>query len=188
MRIVRPVTRLHIRNGKKVMLCVTNRDTPRRASDGRGIIVADADGVTAPTEPKRPEAAVIGRRHAVYTEMLRRLTLSDEDYQGLKTRGLTDAEIEKLEYKSTADIAEELSDAGYILDRVPGFFQENGEWRMNIRPGFFVPVRDTQGRIQGLQMRTRGDKSRYLWFSSHCRLLPNGEKGILPTRSELQHR
>jgi hypothetical protein len=112
--------------------------------------------------------------------MLELLVLESREREHLLSRGLTETQIAQLNYKTTRDVAEELAGNGYELARVPGFYQEDGVWRANIRPGFFVPTMDSQGRISALQMRrTDGLGAKYSWFSSWARI-KDGKTESLP--------
>lgn len=155
-----------IRSGKRYSICVHNKDAPKIAKDGRGIFTTDAGDYQTPVKPRQPIVATIQRRHAVYTALLERLTLEISDREHLLQRGISAADLEIFKYKSTADIASKLDSAGHILDRVPGFYKEKNEWKMNISVGFFIPIRDSTGRIQALQIRTYGTP-KYKWFSSY---------------------
>jgi hypothetical protein len=127
------------------------------------------------------ERAGVERRHAVYTALLHALTLSDEHLSALLHRGLSCVEIERLNFKSTlqrgteAKITRELSQS-FDLRGLPGFYQTAGKWRVAgtaTASGFFIPYRDEQGNIEGLQIRrwpyTGSDK--YIWLSSKDKLL-----------------
>ncbi len=130
-----------------------------------------------PRKPEAPTRAPLERRDAVYRAMLATLTLTARHAENLRERGLSTLTIERNAYASLpalsripdlcADLARE-----HNLANVPGFYRdEEGRWMFEWRPGFFVPARDTQGRIQGCQIRQdRG--SRYIWFSS-----PEDEEG-----------
>lgn len=128
--------------------------------------------------PKRLEVtprAPADHIDAIYSMLLRgHLALSDAHRRALKTRGLSNAEIEQRGYRSTpdeaksADVARAL--AKYDLRGVPGFYRDGREWRMvRCAPGFFIPYRDERSRIQGLQYRldTSGDGAKYIWLSSN---------------------
>jgi len=89
-------------------------------------------------------------------------------------RGLTDQAICGNKYRTTLNIGEKalakrLLAAGYDLDGVPGFFMDNkGQWSfISNKRGILVPVRDIQGRIQGMQIRRDNvDRRKYRWVSS----------------------
>lgn len=63
----------------------------------------------------------------------------------------------------------------YDLSGVPGFYRQGRQWHMATSEGFFIPVRDAQGCIQGLQVRLdNGGEQKYKWFSSNG--FPGGTK------------
>jgi hypothetical protein len=126
--------------------------------------------------PATVERAPIERRHAVYSALLEALALSSEHSESLDRRGLSRAEITHLQFKSMpssahvrAEIARQLA-RRFDLRGLPGFFQASGRWLLcSTWPGFFIPYRNEQGQIEGLQIRrwpytTGGDK--YIWLSS----------------------
>lgn len=57
---------------------------------------------------------------------------------------------------------------GYYLAGVPGFYREDGQWKfVHKARGILIPVRDTHGRIQGLQIRRDNvSRRKYRWVSS----------------------
>jgi hypothetical protein len=58
---------------------------------------------------------------------------------------------------------------GGNLEHVPGFYYEDLQWQSAFTPGFFIPVRDREGRIQALMIRARDRAEsgyKYIWFSS----------------------
>lgn len=107
-----------------------------------------------------------------YAMLLRRhLTLSDSHRAALRARGLTDAEIRRNGYASTPTASQAIqvarSLADYGLDGVPGFYRTRDGWRMvDYGSGFLVPVRNTAGRIAGIQIRRDAGSPKYLWLSS----------------------
>jgi hypothetical protein len=113
----------------------------------------------------------------VYTSLLREhLVLADEHRTDLLSRGLDDAAIACAGYVSTPSrvyagaIARALDFSG--LGGVPGFYRDGDEPRVVwTAPGYFLPVRDHQSRIQALLYRRfdfqKGDEfGKYIWFSS----------------------
>lgn len=139
--------------------------------------------VSPPAQPvKKPKQtnmqtvprASVEHRDAVYTALLYSyLVLAKEHEAKLLARGLDPATIRASGYASTpppayaANVARAL--APMNLEGVPGFYREGGEWQIRDLPrGFFVPVRDEQGRMQGLQIRldVPFGKTKYLWFST----------------------
>lgn len=167
----------YITKSSRVYLCLRNKDTNRFAIDGRGIHYISNNG-EVPANDDRPVIAGIGRRHAVYSAMIDKLYLSDMDKHRLMYRGLLSSEARKLNYVSVKDVASDMNNFGYILDRVPGFYFDQ-QWKMNAPEGFFIPVLDFHGKIQGLQIRTHDEKRKYRWFSS--RKLPQGASSGAPT-------
>ena len=66
-------------------------------------------------------------------------------------------------------IARHLQDQGLYLSGVPGFYRdEEGQWTLaDSKRGIFIPVRDAQGRIQGLQIRRDNiERRKFRWLSS----------------------
>ena len=113
-------------------------------------------------------------RHNTYTAMLSKLTLAHDHIENLRNRGLKDEEIERLGYKTTpvmgaVAIARQLQSDGLYLAGVPGFYRtETGEWTFSHEHrGILIPVRDCDGKIQGLQIRLDNvEKRKFRWFSS----------------------
>lgn len=113
-------------------------------------------------------------RHNTYTAMLSKLTLANDHKENLRNRGLKDDEMEELGYKTTpvmgaTTIARQLQSDGFYLAGVPGFYRtENGEWTFSHEHrGILIPVRDCNGKIQGLQIRLDNVvKRKFRWFSS----------------------
>lgn len=115
-------------------------------------------------------------RHAVYYDFLQMLALTTSHRMNLLGRGLELQHISQFMYRSmplNADfrgvVMAELS-AKHDLSGVPGFFKDDkGSWQMYIKRcgGYFIPVCDHNGYIQGLQIRLDSTENRnYRWFSS----------------------
>lgn len=125
-------------------------------------------------EPREYPMTDIGTRHATYTALLQLLTLSKDHRNNLRTRGLSDAEIDRLEYRTTPimglrSIAKTLLSQGKYLAGVPGFYRdESDEWTfIHEERGILIPVRDINGKIQGLQIRRDNvSKRKFRWISS----------------------
>lgn len=127
--------------------------------------------------PQSP-VANINERDKVYRAFLDKLTLEGEHLQNLIRRGLSWEETGRNLYKSVPTspqerlrICNELLQEGLNLKGIPGFFQvqqgNNMYWDFYSDNGFFIPVKDIQGRIQGMQIRLDDDLDRkYVWFSS----------------------
>ncbi|MGL5254550.1 MAG: CHC2 zinc finger domain-containing protein [Brevinema sp.] len=126
------------------------------------------------TNAERADDKVI---HQTYMRLLDLLTLTDHHRKDLRSRGLTDEQMEKHLYRSTPlfafkQLTAKLIAEGYTVQGVPGFYMlKDGSWSMNVsvkNGGFFVPVISIDGLIQGMQIRL--DKPyegmKYIWFSS----------------------
>ena len=129
-----------------------------------------------PKEIPQASVASIEVRDRTYRALLSELTLASDHRDNLRGRGLTDAEIDRLEYRTTPlvgfhGLAKALVDEGYDLFGVPSFYRdEDGRWTMAIYlRGIMIPCRDWLGRIQSIHIRLdkkmkRGGK--FLTFSS----------------------
>lgn len=113
-------------------------------------------------------------RSAVYTAFLAMLNLDDVHREQLRTRGLTDGQIERTGYKTVPLVRKEkyaqmLIDQGFQLEGIPGFFKKsNGKWSIYVQSsGFFVPFVTRNGLIPALQIRLdHSVKRKYVWFTS----------------------
>ncbi len=105
-----------------------------------------------------------------YRALLQELPLSETHRENLQRRGLRDAEIASLAYRTLAasgrrELVNRLQ--AVKLAGVPGFHLEAGHWQLAGPAGIAIPVRDTRGRIGGLQVRCdNADTGRYKWLSS----------------------
>lgn len=139
---------------------------PENASRPRQKILPKADTECPLTD--------IDARHATYSALLSKLTLASDHRDNLLGRGLTDADIERLGYKTTpvvgmTQIAKQLQSDGLYLAGVPGFYRDDsGAWTfIHEKRGILIPVRDHYGRIQGLQNRRDNvEKRKFRWVSS----------------------
>lgn len=119
------------------------------------------------------ELAPLKTRDQTYRAMLDLLYLKQCHRNDLKRRGLSEAAIKSLSFKSTMDknnseIPGMLISSGNILAGVPGFFKKYGKWRMYCPiSGYFIPYIEN-GLIAGLQIRNDNpdSKRRYRWFTS----------------------
>lgn len=124
------------------------------------------------------KVADIRVRHDSYTALLNQLTLTQKHRENLLGRGLTDADIKRLGYKSiTSDInltniCQKLTKQGVQFEGVAGFYQTKaGVWTMDKANGILIPFRDEHGLIQGLHIRNDRDTERkFRWVSSSDRL------------------
>jgi hypothetical protein len=135
--------------------------------------------------------ADIERRHAVYSALLSQLELQSEHADHLaETRHLSEATIINQGFASVPDysLGHRIVDAiakDFDLTHVPGFWQKDGEWKLrflNIH-GFYIPIRDTEGRIEALQIRRDNGPekhSRYLLLSSDPSEFPQGANSGAP--------
>jgi hypothetical protein len=117
--------------------------------------------------------------HHSYTGLLFELGLSDWHRRNLRQRGLTDSQINGLNYRSLPLSSRDLIIRKLIakntpMEGVPGFFTNSlGQWRLAGPPGILVPCRDLQGWITGLQIRCDNIQfGKYRWLSSTEK--PNG--------------
>ncbi len=116
----------------------------------------------------------IESRHATYSALLHRLSLANDHKQNLIARGLTDADIERLGYKTTpivgmTSLAKQLQSDGLYLAGVPGFYRtDTSAWTfINEKRGILIPVRNADGLIQGMQIRRDNvQKRKFRWVSS----------------------
>lgn len=125
--------------------------------------------------PTESSLAAIEVRDKTYRLLLEMLTLSSDHFDNLRNRGLTDMEIERLGYRTSIPygckaITEKLIEAGTEVKGVPGFYQDkDGAWTfIRAKRGILIPMRDLQGRIQGLHLRLDKpiEDRKFLWFSS----------------------
>lgn len=116
----------------------------------------------------------IDARHETYTALLSKLSLASDHRENLLSRGLSDEQIQKFGYKTMpvvgfSAIAKQLQSEGYYLAGVPGFYHnKDGSWTMiQEKRGILVPVRNQDGKIQGLQVRRDNvKKGKFRWISS----------------------
>jgi hypothetical protein len=127
-----------------------------------------------PEPIRESEAAPVAVRDTVYRAFLSKLTLAADHAQNLQNRGLTEAVIDRLGYRTTPvfgakALAKQLLTDGFHLSGVPGFYRDDaGQWTfISEQRGILIPVRDVQGRIQGLQIRRDNvQKRKFRWVSS----------------------
>lgn len=135
------------------------------------------------TQERTPRA--LEERHAVYSEMLSFLTLSDKHRENLLERGLSDERIERNGYRSMPETPQarrllaKLVGSSHDLLGIPGFYTRDAQWTVAGPNGFLIPVRNQDGLIQGLKIRLDdADKPgrKYRWLSSRDRHLENGTR------------
>lgn len=156
----------------QVAICMRT-PSPRPAKNG-GWIHRLKGQVSVPTvsvpTSRRREDEYLG---AIYRELFKLLSLSAAHKANLLARGLSEEGIIRGGYRSLpllerGRVVAELA-RRYDLDGVPGFYQEEGRWRLAGRPGLMIPVRRSDGLIRAVQIRLdnplpNGD--RYIWLSS----------------------
>lgn len=125
--------------------------------------------------PQESQMAAIEVRDKTYSLLLEMLTLSSDHVDNLRNRGLSDADIDRLGYRTTPafgckNMTKLLIEAGADVKGVPGFYKDkDGMWTfIRAKRGILIPMRDLQGRIQGLHIRLDKviDGRKFLWFSS----------------------
>lgn len=131
--------------------------------------------VVKPPVVNVPDLAGIETRDKVYNALLAKLELYINHTADLRRRGLTVKEIINRGYRSIPqeaaarqNICRALIQAGHILKGVPGFYtDDNGNWDFYGNSGYLIPIRDIDGRIQGMQVRldNPGTGGKYRWFS-----------------------
>lgn len=125
-------------------------------------------------EPAECPITDIESRHKTYTALLSKLSLAQDHRENLLNRGLTNADIERLGYKTTpvagmSALARQLQNEGCYLAGVPGFYRDNeNKWTfIHEQRGILIPVRDIDGCIQGLQLRRDNVRRRkFRWIAS----------------------
>ena len=129
----------------------------------------------APELPIRP----IEERHNVYYDFLCLLRLNKRHRESLENRGLSFHHIHQFMYRSIPtdnvfrrEVLEKLA-AKHNLLGIPGFYIDDcGDVQMYYKKcgGIFIPVCNSEGYIQGLQMRLDvppdSEDKKFRWFSS----------------------
>jgi hypothetical protein len=120
-------------------------------------------------------------RHKVYSRLLAACPLTDDAREGLRNRGLTDAEIDHRQYGyvgegidiETLQTLAKAVGGGKELARVPGMMidrkrPEKLYWSINAEHSLLIPVRDVNGRIIAMKKRLdnpASDGGRYRFLS-----------------------
>lgn len=129
---------------------------------------------SAPIQTKLAPKPVIDR---TYRELLSSCDLRKEHKENLLKRGLSEKQIAHYGFKSvpwkneSTAIVENLLSKGCSLRGVPGFYEQNGVWRLAVsykNRGLFVPMINLKGQCLGLQIRLDSPShgAKYIWFSS----------------------
>ena len=113
-------------------------------------------------------------RHNTYSSLLEKLSLAPDHRENLLNRGLKDEDIQRFGYKSTplvgmSVLSKQLLTEGQYLAGVPGFYKNSmDKWTfVTGKRGILIPVRNSCGKIQGLQVRCDDVRNRkYRWISS----------------------
>lgn len=165
-------------DGSRVICMRVSSDRPT-ANGGYTHFLNDSPGwkgvpKAAPSPPVKdgqPKASV-EHHHKVYSALLDALSLAERHRQNLTARGLSAEAIAANGYKSlgtlSGDAFERLS-RDFDLAGVAGFYLEKDNWQIagsTRKAGFFVPYRNENGQIVGLQIRSDQGAPRYLWLSS----------------------
>jgi len=126
--------------------------------------------------PEITEVPVAGieARNAAYSALLSLIELAPDHRTNLIQRGFSERAIMENGYRTTPMvggkvIAKKIMESICSVEGVPGFSRGiNSEWTfITNRRGILIPVRDIQGRIQGLQVRRDNiEKRKYRWVSS----------------------
>lgn len=130
-----------------------------------------------PIEFKKKDVPIadINERDNTYRMLLSKLQLSNAHRANLLERGLRDIDLYNNGYASTPKlgftrIPSDLRKDACDLLGVPGFYKKNDTWCLQkTKPGFFVPAKDINGKIQGMQIRfdvVNENDVRYKWLST----------------------
>lgn len=119
------------------------------------------------------QLADIEIRDKIYRDFLSMLKLEPQHRRQLRNMGLLDSTIEDNLYKSVPKNYIKRRIIGNNLEGTPGFYQEEDfKWLFSKYNGFFVPVFDANGYIQGLSIHL--DKAfndnQDIWFSSNNKI------------------
>ena len=110
----------------------------------------------------------------VYRQLMQYTTLKPEHEKYLLGRGLTKTEIIMDEYfsipsfKEVRNFISSLKDP-QILRYIPGFYEENKRWKLAFKNGIAIPIKDSSGKINAIQIRVTQNSSssiRYFWLSA----------------------
>ena len=154
----------------------------KQAKDGRfeHILKSNNENIHSVTpqinkiETKVVEKSDADKLNAVYSALLKSLKLEEtHSNQLLENRGLSDTTIARNLYASVPERKDNFKigmtlSKQFNLEGVPGFYVQDGCWGLNINySGFYIPYRDVQGQIVGLQIRKDKDEDqKYIWLSS----------------------
>lgn len=142
--------------------------------DGRPFQKRDVPTL-APEAPRAPDEVL----DLVYRGILSALRLEDRHRESLNRRGLSNEEIDRLGYRS-APRAERIEIARELIEKfgedrcaqVPGIIQKSGDgdaryWTLAGGSGIVIPVRNENGHVVALKLRSDNDDGpRYYYLSS----------------------
>lgn len=118
---------------------------------------------------------------ATNNELLNILTLSNDHYEDLTKRGLSDSVIKARKYRtypisSYQEIPLKIMEEGLYVDGIPGFFRnKDGKWELaQFKRGFMIPIINRHNLIGGFQIRKDNsllekDEKKFTWLSSRGR-------------------
>ena len=125
-------------------------------------------------------------RDKIYRDFLGMLKLDSQHKMYLKNLGLLNSSIENGMYKSVPNIKRRLVGSAlsrkYNLCGIPGFYQEEDfKWVFSKYSGFFVPVFDQNGYIQGLSIHLDKpyNNNQDIWFSSSNKINGTSAKSFV---------
>lgn len=130
----------------------------------------------------------IEMRDKIYREFLSMLKLDSKHKMYLKSLGFLNSSIENGMYKSIPKKYIKRRLVSYALSRkfnlcgIPGFYQEEDfKWNFSKRDGFYVPVFDENGLIQGLSIHLDNDynNNKDIWFSSNNKINGTSTKNFV---------
>ncbi len=164
-------------DGKAAICARIESDKPAGNKGAGWIHVLDSVKPSPLSNPRRdakqnPKAAP-GILDIAYHGLLSELILSESHHENVQRRGLTDAQVYHLGYRTLPsngrhELVAGLQANNIRLTGVPGFYLETGRWQLVPRPvGIAIPVKDTRHRVIGLQVRCNNtEDGRYKWLSS----------------------
>jgi hypothetical protein len=164
-----PSLRITIRDKGKIVFYCRTGCTKKDVAYGLGLKIGDLS--PRPGEKVPPNLIEIDNPSMdedeelfasfIYQKLFDRLTLSPLAIKHLKARGLSDKDIEELDYKSyhpekDCNVIKDLDkEFGKDLYKVPGFIKnKEGKPSLNVfQEGILIPIRFSQGNIHGIKVR-----------------------------------
>lgn len=101
-------------------------------------------------------------RHEWYSRILGQLVLTDSDRADLERRGFSPTAIDRIGFKSVGQWQLLPFEMPHNL---PGVGKHPSSLVVG-EPGYLCPCRDSQGRINGFQIRTQDSQNKYRWLTS----------------------